>query len=176
MVAGWWRRHGPVLGAYAVLTAVVLWPAVAHFRTRPMIGGGDSSIFYWAWWWVPRAVERGVNPLVTNDIMYPVGVDLSATVTAPAVSLLSWPVRAMFGPEAQVNAVQLSAVFLAAVSAYFLLQRLWDDRAVAMIVGAAFAFTPYRFVHLGEHLNLVHTAVVPLSVTERRGGEQCGVR
>src|SRR3546814_19567365 len=103
MVAGWWRRHGPVLGAYAVLTAVVLWPAVANFRTRPLIGGGDSSIFYWAWWWVPRAVERGVNTLVTNDILYPVRVDLTAPCHAPAGSLLSWPLGALVSQGSQAK-------------------------------------------------------------------------
>jgi len=159
-----WRRHGPVLGAYVALTTAVLWPAVAHFRTRPMIGSGDSSIFYWAWWWMPRAVGEGQYPLRTTDIMYPVGVDLGVTVTAPAVGLLSWPVRAWLGPEAQVNAVQLGAAFTAAVAAYFLVHRIWQHRSAAALAGAAFAFTPYRFVHASEHLNLIATGILPVSI------------
>src|SRR3546814_9972228 len=117
------------MGAYVALTCLVLWPAVAHFRSRPMIGSGDSSIFYWAWWWMPRAVGRGDNPLLTDDIMYPVGADLAVTVTAPAVSALSWPLRAILGPEAQINAVQLGAAFAAAAAAYFLIARIWHHRA-----------------------------------------------
>jgi hypothetical protein len=95
-----------------------------------------------------------------------VGVDLSVTVTAPLVGLVSWPVRVLWGPEAQINAVQLGAAFLAAALTYFLILRVvggdgGSHRAVAAIGGAAFAFTPYRFVHLGEHLNLIHTGLLP---------------
>lgn len=159
-----WHRHGPVLGAYVALTTVALWPAVAHFRTRPMIGSGDSSIFYWAWWWMPRSIGEGQNPLHTTDIMYPVGVELGVTVTAPALSALSWPVRAWLGPDAQINAVQLAAAFTAAVAAYFLAHRIWQHRSAAALAGAAFAFAPYRFVHAGEHLNLIATGILPLSI------------
>jgi hypothetical protein len=158
------RGHALVLVGYAALTVLVLWPAVRHFTTRPMIGSGDSSIFYWAWWWMPRELAAVGNPFHTTDLMYPVGVDLGVTVTAPGVSLLSWPVRAALGPEAQVNAVQLVAAFTAAAAAYFLSFRIWRHRGAAAIAGAAFAFAPYRFVQLGEHLNLVATGVIPLSI------------
>lgn len=156
-----WRAHAPVLAAYAGLTTIVLWPAARHFTTRPMIGGGDSSIFYWAWWHLPRAIAHGEGVFRTDGLMYPVGVDLRVTVMAPAVAALSWPVRAAWGADAQVNAVQLGSAFLAAAAAYFLILRVCRNRGVAALMGAAYAFTPYRFVQQAEHLNLIHMGLLP---------------
>ena len=158
------RPHAPALAVFAVLTIVVLWPAVAHFTSRPMIGAGDSSIFYWAWWHGPRALGEGDDPFRTADLMFPVGVDLRTTVTAPGLSAVTYPIRAWLGPEAQVNAAQLLSAFTSAIAAYFLAHRVWRDRAAATIAGAAFAFTSYRFVHQPGHLNLIMTGVIPLSV------------
>lgn len=158
------RCHAPALALFTALTVVVLWPAFRHFTTRPLIGAGDSSIFYWAWWWLPEAIGRGVDPLRTDQIMFPVGVDLRVTVLAPAVALLTWPVRALLGPEAQVNTAQILATWTAAVAAYALAHRLWRHRGAAAVAGAAYACTPYRFVHLGEHLNLIYIGLLPLAL------------
>ena len=172
-----WRAHAPVLAAYAGLTTIVLWPAARHFTTRPMIGGVDSSIFYWAWWHLPRAIAHGGGVFRTDGLMYPVGVDLRVTVMAPAVAALSWPVRAAWGPEAQVNAVQLGSAFFAAVAAYFLIVRVCHNRGAAGLMGAAYAFTPYRFVHQGEHLNLIHMGLLPAGlVLALRLADQPSVR
>ncbi len=156
------RAHLPALGAYALLTGAWLWPSVAHFRDRPMIGTGDSSVFMWAWWAMPRAIADGHNPFTSDLIFHPVGADLSLTTTAPLVSLVTTPVRLLFGATAQVNAAQLGATWLAAISAYFLALRLCQRRGPAFLAGMAYEFAPFRFVHLADHLNLVHTAFLPL--------------
>ena len=167
---GWGRRerarasHRPALVAYAVVTAVFLWPAVRHFRTRPMLGSGDGSFFYWAWWSMPRALAEGRSPFDSPLLFHPVGVDLRLSTLAPLPALLTAPVRFALGPAAQVNATQLLAAWSAAVVAYLLLDRVWSHRGAAFVGGFAYSFSAFRFVHAPGHLNLVSTVFLPLGV------------
>lgn len=158
------RRHGPVLVGFAVLTCLTLWPAVVHFRTQALIGTRDSSVFYWSWWFMPRAAWSGRNPYETLQIFHPVGADLALTTTSPLVGFVTYPIRVWLGPVAQVNLVQLVATWMALACAYLLLDRMCRVRSAAIVGAIGFAFAPYRFVHLPDHLNLVHTGFLPLCV------------
>jgi hypothetical protein len=157
------RAHGPAVLAYVLLVAVALWPTVRHFRTRFLLPSGDGQVFVWSWWALPRAIGDGRNPFTTTDLFHPVGADLSLTTTAPLLALLLWPVRAMLGPAAQVNAAQLGATFLTATLTYALALRATRSRGAAWLAGAAFTFAPYRFIHI-DHLNLVNTWTIPLAI------------
>jgi hypothetical protein len=157
------RSRLVVPAAYAASCVAVLWPAVRHFRTAYLLGGGDGFVFVWAWWWLPQRLASGSSPFDGTGLFHPVGVDLSLTTTAPLVSLASWPVRALFGPAAQINAVQLGSTFATALLTYALARRVTESRPAAFLAGAAFAFAPYRFVHL-SHLNLVNTWTIALAL------------
>jgi len=157
------RRHGPALAANLVLVGVVLWPAVRSFRTRYLLPSGDGQVFVWSWWALPRALGAGHNPFRSSGMFHPVGVDLGLTTTAPLLAVVLWPVRAVLGPAAQVNTAQLGSAFLTASLTYALALRVTRSRGAAWLAGAAFAFAPYRFVHLG-HLNLVNAWAIPLGI------------
>jgi len=151
---------GPVLALLAV-TVASLWPAVEHFRTKALIDRFDGTVFTWAWWAMPRAIGRGENPFHTEQMFHPVGADLALTTTTPLVSALTWPIRATLGAEAQINTVQLTAGFLAALGAYLLAYRVCRQRGPSVLAGVAFTLTSHRFAHVPGHLNLIHTAVLP---------------
>jgi hypothetical protein len=157
-------RHAPAVGGYALLTMAVMWPAVAHFRTRPMVNGGDGAVFSWLWWEMPRAVGHGSNPYTTELLFHPVGADLALTTSAPLVGLVTWPVQVAFGPTAQINLVQLASMLLAGWAMYRLAEAVCRNRGAAFVAGAAFAMLPARFVHVDGHLNLVETAVLPFGL------------
>jgi hypothetical protein len=158
------RRHLPALAGFLVLTAVVLWPAVRHFRTRPLADGVDGAVFEWVWWAMPRAVADGRNPYPTDLMFHPVGADLALTTTAPLVSAVTWPVHFALGSAAQINLVQLASMFLAGFATYLLANRVSGHRGASFVAGMGYALLPHRFVHVDGHLNLVWTAVLPLGV------------
>ena len=155
------HQVAPAVG-YVLLSCVVLWPAVAHFTSVATVGDADGAMFRWLWWSMPRALGAGDNPLHTELIFHPVGADLTLTTFAPLVALVSWPVRVAFGPSAQINAVQLGAMFLAGWGTYRLALHVSGHRAAAFLAGAAYALLPARFVHVDEHLNLVAAGLIPL--------------
>lgn len=153
--------HLPAVLALAAVTLGSLWPAVVHFRSRALADRLDGTVFTWAWWAMPRAIARGESPFQTDQMFHPVGADLGLTTSAPLVSALSWPIRATLGPEAQINTVQLTAGFLAALGAYLLAYRVCRQRGPALLAGVAFTLTSHRFVHVPGHFNLIHTGVLP---------------
>lgn len=156
------RCHGVAAVGLAGVCVAVLWPAVSRGRGRVLVGTGDSSVFIWSWWAMLDALGRGANPFDANELFYPVGADLAMTTTAPFVALVTAPIRAAWGPSAQVNASQLLGAWVAAFGTYLLLHHLTRHRVVAALGGVAFAFAPFRFVHLTDHLNLVHTGFLPI--------------
>lgn len=161
-LAGW--PHLPATLGYAVVTVAVMWPAVAHFRSRPMMLAADGAMFRWLWWAMPRAIGDGANPYRTELIFHPFGADLELTTTSPLVSLVTYPVQALWGTTAQVNAVQLVSTFLAGLAAYFLAHRVTSHRGAAFVAGLAFTLLPRRFVHVDGQLNLVETAIIPFGL------------
>lgn len=150
----------PAIG-YLLLSCAVLWPAVARFGSEATVGDADGAMFRWLWWAMPRSIGEGVYPLQTDLAFHPVGADLTLTTFAPLVQLLSWPVRAVFGASAQINAVQLAAMYFAAWATFRLALHVGARRPAAFLAGAAFAMLPARFVHVDEHLNLVATGIIP---------------
>src|SRR5690242_5823417 len=88
--AGFWRLHGPALAGYVLLTAVMFWPVVGHFRTRILSDGGDGAAYLWNLWSLPRALLGGHNPFDTKDLFFPVGAHTAFNTNMPLLSIGSW--------------------------------------------------------------------------------------
>lgn len=156
------RQHLPAALGYLLLTGWVLWPAVHGVRARAVVNDVDGAMFTWLWGEMPAELFAGRNPYSTELMFHPIGADLRMTTSSPLVMALTWPVRAALGPAAQVNVLQLGAMFLTALAMYFLAYRVCRSRSAAFVAGAAYALLPNRFVHVIDgHLNLVVTAIIP---------------
>ena len=158
------RSHLPAAGGFAALTVAFLWPVFRHFPTRVLSQGGDGSAFLWAYWAMPRALGDLENPFVTDGLFHPVGANLAFHTTTPLEMAAAWPLSQLFGLGVAVNVLQVSAVLLSALGAYLLALHVWGDRRAAFFAGVAFAFVPYRFVHMGGHFNLIHTEFLPFGL------------
>ena len=159
----WWRRHGPALAGYAVLTAVLFWPVVGHLRTRILSDGGDGAAYLWNLWDVPHALVHGHNPFDSRDIFFPVGAHTAFNTNMPVVGVLSWPLQKLFGLGVAANLTQLAAVVLSGFGAYLLAQHVTGSRSASFVAGAAFTFAPYRFLH-AAHYDLSHLELLPFGL------------
>lgn len=158
------RAHLPAVGGFVALTAAFFWPVFRHFTTKTLSAGGDGSTFIWSYWYMPRTALRLENPFITTHLFHPVGANLALHTTTPLEMAVSWPIAQLFGFGVAVNLLQLFAVLSSALGAYFLAAHLGADRRAAFFAGVAFAFVPYRFVHLGGHFNLIHTQFLPFGL------------
>jgi len=178
------RRVILVVGAAAYLAIAVCY--FARIWQRPgylIIGGhGDAEQFAWFLQWTPFAVSHGHNPLFTDFINYPRGVNLMWNTSVFLPGMVVAPLTALAGPVVAYNAVMTLAPALAATCAMFAICR-YGSVGAAWAGGLLYGFSPYMIAQSFGHANLVLTAYLPLLlllldeilVRQRRGVWTMGV-
>jgi len=161
-VAGRWVRHTLVLIGFTA-AAVLVFSAAWKAPATTIIGvGGDPLLAIWCLRWVPFAVSHGYNPLLTDYLDYPQGVNLMWNTTAPLLDLVLWPVTERFGPIVAYNLAETLALASSAWVAYLAFGR-YIRRAIACAVGGLlFGFSPYMISHSLGHPSLTVAFTVPL--------------
>jgi hypothetical protein len=140
-------------------------PLFGHFRDTYIGMGNDASVSMWFFVWWPYAIYHRLNPLMTDLLWAPAGINLAWTTTVPLPSLVVWPVTASAGPIAAFNALTLAALPLSAWAAFILCRHLSHRWWPALLGGYVFGFSAYM---LGQqscgHLSLTITFLVPFVV------------
>jgi len=164
------RPAWKALGAYLIYQtmAFAIWvvPILSVFG-REHIGTGlqDSRFYQWALEWTPWALSHGVNPLYASSVFAPTGVSLSWSAFVPGPALVAWPITAMFGPLASLNALLAAAPALAAWAAYLVCNRLTHRFWASFAGGCLFGFSAYLSSNVnGGFMNLVLVFPIPLLV------------
>jgi hypothetical protein len=148
--------------AYTGLAVLLFHSAWADPATTTVGGHGDPEASIWYYNWIQHAVGHGVNPLLTDYLNYPDGVNLTWQTSQPLVALLSWPVSAIFGPYTAFDVVATLALALSAWYAYLAIRRWVPNRVAAFAGGLLYGFSPYMLSHSSGHANLTLAIVPPL--------------
>jgi hypothetical protein len=163
------RPAWKALGAYLIYQtmAFAIWviPILSVFG-REHIGTGlqDSRYYQWALEWTPWALSHGVNPLYASSVFAPTGVSLSWSAFVPGPALVAWPITAVFGPLASLNAWLAAAPALAAWAAYLVCNRLTHRFWASFAGGCLFGFSAYMGANIIGFMNLVLVFPIPLLV------------
>jgi hypothetical protein len=166
--AVWQRRIGvaSVLAVYlgiGVLANLPSWlGGVTH--TMQCGGCGDSGQEVWFLAWAAHAVIHLQDPLRTNWINYPYGVDLADNTSMPLAGVIGTPVTLLFGPVATFNVLFSLAFAGSAAAGFFLLRRFTTWIAAAFVGGLLYGFSPYMIGQGEGHLFLLLAPVPPLMV------------
>ena len=160
-----WVRHVGVLAIFAVLTAVMTWPMVAHFDDAVLGPPGDNLEYVWKMWWFKQALlERGTSPFFIPEVFYPFGYPLALSETTMAHTVLGLPITALWGEVVAYNTMVFASFVLSGYATFLLLRELGCGALGALIAGLVFAFCPYRLAHLGAgHLPLMGTGWIVLA-------------
>ncbi|MEJ8278761.1 hypothetical protein [Pseudonocardia spirodelae] len=169
------QRRGATAGWYVLLgTAYLLGSLWLQRRVLAdpaglLIGHVTADADMFAWWlnWFPFAVTHGENPLVTDWMHWPYGLNAMWNTAVPLLGLVLSPVTAAAGSTAAVNA---GLVLGPVVSGLLLVAALgpwvggtgrgWTARAAA---GALYAFSPFHLAHaIAGHLNLTWSVLPPV--------------
>ncbi len=140
-----------------------VWP----FST--LIGSaGDADEYTWFLAWVPFAIGHGLDPLVSNYVNYPGGVNLMWNTSVLLPSFLMAPVTAVFGAAFSYNALVTLAPALNATFGYMAFRR-WSGRLPALCGALVFGFSPYVVTQSVGHLaqTLLLSAPLMLIVLDR---------
>jgi hypothetical protein len=149
---------GIAFGVYAL-------PVVTRFSSAFVATGrNDPKIFLWSLAWWPKAIVEGQNPLFTDALWAPAGVDLSWVTTIPGPSILMWPITEAFGPLVSLNLLHLLAPPLAAWAAFLVCRQATGAFWPSLAGGYFFGFSTFLLNHQAGHPNLVLVFPVALAV------------
>ncbi len=150
-----------VLG-YVLISVAAFWPVMPWSSTRIFGTGGDSILAMWFLAWVPHALAHGLNPLFSNAIFVPTGVNLAQNTEAPLLGLLTAPFALFLGPVARANLLMVLAMPASATAAFFVLRkwRVWGPAAA--LGGLIYGFSPYAVGQGLGHLVLIFLPFPPL--------------
>ena len=165
--AGAWRSRvvvAVVLAVYLGLGVLANLPSWIGGVTHTMQVGGNSDPGQEVWFlaWAAHAVIHLQDPLRTDWINYPWGVDLADNTSMPLAGAIATPVTLLFGPVATFNVVCSLSLASSAAAAYFVLRRFTTWAFAAFVGGLLYGFSPYMIGQARGHLFLLLVPIPPL--------------
>ncbi|ASW53917.1 hypothetical protein [Plantactinospora sp. KBS50] len=148
------------LGAAMVLTGR-LWrdPTGRASGANPT----DATLFHWMLAHSARVVSHLENPLLSDRMNQPEGINVMANTSILGLGLPLSPVTMIWGPAVSFLVVVVTALAGTAVAWYFVLSRHLTESRLAAFVGAALAgFCPGMISQAGGHPHIAVQFLVPL--------------
>jgi hypothetical protein len=162
----WRQRLGVavVLVIYLGLGVVSNLPSWTGGVTHTMQCGGcgDSGQEVWFLAWGAHALTHLVDPLRTNFLNYPWGVDLANNTSMPLAGAIATPITLLFGPVASFNVVFSLAFASSAAAMFFVLRRFTSWIVAAFVGGLLYGFCPYMIGQGEGHIFLILAPLPPI--------------
>jgi hypothetical protein len=128
------------------------------------ICGMDARLYVWSFRWMQYALENGKDPLHTDLLWSPFGMNLTWVTTLPGPSFVLSPITKAFGPLVTENLLLIAAPALAAWATYLICKLVTAKFWPSLAGGFLFGFSTYIVQHERSHVNLLLVFFVPLAV------------
>ena len=158
-------RRGSAAAALATYTglAVALFSSTWVHPTTWSVGKfGDAQQMMWFLGWQPFAIIHGHNPIFTNYIDYPGGVNLMWNTSALLPAVVLGPLTQLAGSVLAYNVLMTAALALSAWTAYLLIRRYVTSQLAAGIGGALYGFSPVMTAHSLGHPHMTVAFMPPI--------------
>lgn len=163
--SGRMRDAGAIAGYVAFAVYVT-----GHFWVHPSgrasgANGEDQALFEWLFAHAARAVTHLDNPLFSDRLNQPDGINTMANTSVLGIAVPLTPVTLLFGPSVSY-VVALTLAFVATATAwYFVFSRYVVSSRFAAFASAGFcAFAPGMLSQANGHLHMLAQFLVPLIV------------
>ena len=136
------KHHLAPILAFAVLAAVLIWPAPLHLGA--VVPGSATSDVYdhlWGYWWFGHELVSGRLPVRTTLSHWPDGGVL--WFVDPVGATFSLPFQVVGGPAVGLVAATWLQLFGAMVAAYAAAWAEVRARSAALLAGVIFGASPY---------------------------------
>ena len=141
-------------------TLLMTWPYPRHLADATIVGF-DPFLQIWLSEWIQHALTTAPSTLYQANVFYPFAFTLAYTDANLPGALLAAPLRLATADPILTNSLLVLLSFvLAAGGVYALTGYLTGNRGAGLVAGLAYAFLPYRMVHLW-HLNWLEGALLP---------------
>lgn len=171
------RRHLASLAVYGLLSVLLSWPLAARLNSHvPGIEqwAFDESTFVWNIWQFKHAlIDQLGNPLHTELVYYPLGIDLVLYTYNFYHVLAALPLALAGSLPLASNLALLASTTLSGYGAYLLVHWLLREeegaaarpaarQAAALVAGLIFAFASNRAIYAAlGHYDMVTTQWIP---------------
>jgi len=152
------------LAVYSLLAVVVFSSSWIDPTARWIGSPKDPQLFIWYLGWVPHQLSQGQNPLFTDYLSYPPGVNLmwNTSMIFPAVVL--WPVTALFGPVVAYNLLITAGIALSAWCGFLAARRFVDGDLPCFLAGLVYGFSPGLIAQALGHPHVVVALFPPIAL------------
>jgi len=159
-------KFGVFPAAFYLTSFIALtYPLIRSFSTQLFADPWDGVVFYWAQWWVNKAVtELHQSPWYTFYLNYPFGVSLLPHTLNTFNGFLAIPLLRVLTPIQVYNVLVIFSFVACGVTAFLMAYHVTRSYWPGMFAGIVFTFSSYHFAHMEGHLNLVSLEWVPLFV------------
>jgi hypothetical protein len=148
----------PIAFLFLALTVVLTYPLSLHPADTAISRVPDTDLFMWTLAWDTHALFS--NPLSVFDanIYHPERRTLAFSENLIGDVIFAAPVLWLTGnPVLAMNVVALASCVLCGLGGFVLARKAGAGREGAFLAGMVFAFTPPRFLRIGQlHLTSVH--------------------
>jgi hypothetical protein len=148
---------------FLALALAAMWPGL--FTGHDTIVGttGDPSLSIWALQWMPFALGHHLNPLVTDYLHYPTGVNLMWNSSILFPSLVLTPVTVLWGPIVSYNVLTLLSMWLSGWCAFLTVRRYSRHWVSAAAGGLLYQFSPFMASQITVHAQIFVAVFPPCS-------------
>ncbi len=160
------RRRGQwiALALYSVLAAVVFVSTWVDPGGRWIGSPKDPQLFIWYLGWIPHQLSHGLNPLYTDYLSYPPGVNLMWNTSMIFPALVLWPVTAVFGPVVAYNLLITAGIALSAWCGFLAARRFVDGDLPCFLAGLVYGFSPGLIAQALGHPHVVVALYPPIAL------------
>jgi hypothetical protein len=151
-----------VLVIYLALAVALFSSTWVHPTTWSVGVVGDPQQIMWFLGWPPFALTHGQNPLFTNYIDYPGGVNLMWNTSVLLPGLVLGPLTETAGFVLAYNVMMTVGVALSAWTAYLLIRRYVSGQVAAGAGGALYGFSPLMTAHSLGHPQMTVAFLPPM--------------
>jgi len=165
VIAGPGAARAVKAGALVIYTglAVALFSGAWVAPTTSSLGlAGDPQEIIWFLRWPSFALTHGQNPLFTNYIDYPAGVNLMWNSSALLPALALAPIGYLAGFVLAYNVLMTAGVALSAWTAFLLIRRFVSSSLAAGVGGLLYGFSPFMTAHSLGHSQLTVAFMPPV--------------
>ncbi|RRR69895.1 MAG: hypothetical protein EI684_14400 [Candidatus Viridilinea halotolerans] len=150
---------------FCLLTLPMTWPLARHLGSG-LTAEGDDLLQAWLFAWNSHAITSQPAALWDAPIFYPYPTTLAFTDNHILLALLTAPLTWLSGePLLAYNLLIFASFALSGWAVFLLARETLSDRGMspaattwaALLAGAGFAFSAYRFAHF-SHFQLLQTA------------------
>lgn len=169
-----YRRDGMALLAYFFLTLLLTYPLILNLTTHVAGDGSDDPALAWNLWWVPHALlDLGQNPIYTDYMFFPIGLNLGFYTLTYLNAFLAVPLQFAFGLVPAANLNLILSFTLSGFGAYLLVKYLLRRTEFgsvpitlsAFAAGLVYAFSSNKFLYasLGQ-FNIASSQWIPFYI------------